>query len=97
MGSDISREQEETKQMKIQLQIEQLKAERFNSGYQAMKKQQELEENIALNKKHAIIKGGVTLDKDGVPHLEHAIFVSETDEGVEVCHTLFYLNRKKKN
>ena len=99
MGSDISREQEETKQKEIQLQIEQVKAKQQDKAlaYETVRKQQEMQENLALNKNFCIIHGGVTVAKDGIPRLQQTILASDTGEEFEVCYNLFCLNSRKNS
>ena len=83
--------EEETKQKQIQLQTEQLKLQivQVEQMGSVVKKQQELEENIALNKKFSIIHGGVTVQKDGTPHLDTTLIVADDADGLQVCNNLF--------
>ena len=98
MGADASKEQEETKQKEIQLQIEQVRAKQRNkdNASKLVQKQQEINGRLAMKKKFCVIHGGVTVANDGTPHLTQTILTSDTEEGFEVCYNLFYLNRKEE-
>ena len=112
MGADASKEQEErmkaeeerkkeeqkTKQKELDLQMEASKErQQLNAAlYDVVKREQETQQNLALNKKFCVIHGGVSVAKNGTPRLNQTILVSDTEQGLEVCYNLFYLNNRKK-